>query len=100
MPLTCRARSSIVRMVMGSNFFMGRFIFWFCSGLVPFFREFLRLPNAREMSRRFTIKNHREAGERKGIDRSPARRLREALGTFPQAAVPLQPCSSTMSDHR
>ena len=56
MPLTCRARSSIVRMVMGSNFFMGRFIFWFCSGLVPFLREFLRLPNAREMSRRFTIK--------------------------------------------
>ena len=28
MPLTCRARSSIVRMVMGSNFFIGRFIFF------------------------------------------------------------------------
>ena len=27
MALTCRARSSIVRMVMGSNFFMGHFIF-------------------------------------------------------------------------
>ena len=29
MPLTRRARSSIVRMVMGSNFFMGRFFFGF-----------------------------------------------------------------------